>query len=377
MMIIIATITVLYILLIGSFCWGFGRVKSFELSNVKPTTNFTIIVPFRNEAQHLPALLESIDALNYPNALFEVILVDDASDDNSREIIDSILKSDGDSSTNLRVIDTIRTTTSPKKDAITLAISQATTNWIVTTDADCVLPTYWLDSFDAYIQAQNPALIVAPVTYHEVDGFLQNFQLLDVLSLQGATLGGFGIKKPFLCNGANLAYTKQLFYSVNGFEGNSDLASGDDVFLLEKAIENSPKEVHYLKSAQAIVVTKALNTITELVDQRVRWAAKSTAYKNVFGKLAGGIVFAQNALLIVCLFLVGTGVPRAEILLYVFLIKCSIDFVLLYKSAAFFGQKKHLKYYFLASFCYPFFSVYVVIRAVFKGYQWKERPYRQ
>lgn len=377
MIVISITITVVYCFLIGSFCWGFGRVKAFTLSNIKPSTHFSIVVPFRNEAKQLPAFLESISRLKYPKALFEVILVDDASEDDSRELLDTFRKTGGNNSITIAVMDSIRTTASPKKDAITLAISKARYDWIITTDADCVLPQYWLESIDEFIQNKAPHLIVAPVTYYQVTGFLQNFQLLDVLSLQGATIGGFGIKNPFLCNGANLAYTKQLFNSLKGFEGNSNVASGDDVFFLEKALQHNPNQVHYLKCKHAIVSTKALSSTTEMVDQRVRWAAKSSSYKNVFGKLAGSIVFSQNALLILCFCLVVIGELRPQVLFYVFVIKSAIDLLLIYQSVVFFDQKKHLKQYIPASFCYPFFSVYVVFIAVFKGYRWKERSYRQ
>ena len=324
MIFIIISITVVYLLLIGSFILGFDRVKDFELSDLTPKTRFSIIITFRNEEKNLPALLQSISTLNYPKDYFEIIFVDDESDDN------------------IKIIKNIRTSNSPKKDAITLAISQATFDWIVTTDADSILPKYWLDSFDEFIQEQQPDMIVAPITYANVKGFLQNFQLLDVLSLQGATIGGFGIKKPFLCNGANLAYKKQLFKTLNGFQGNSEIASGDDVFLLEKATRQIAFKVAYL-----------------------------------FGKLAGFIILLQNALLICCLALVGIGILTPKELLYIFIIKFSIDLLLIQKAANFFDQKNHLKHYALSSLYYPFFTVYVGFIAVFKGYKWKGRSYRQ
>ncbi|TXE09051.1 glycosyltransferase [Gelidibacter salicanalis] len=377
MMIISLIITALYVLLIGSFCWGFERVETNVLPREIPKTRFTIVIPFRNEALQLPALLSSILKLNYPKSLFEVILVDDHSEDTSLALIKQLLKSDEVSTAHIRVITTVRRTKSPKKDAITLAISQASNEWIVTTDADSVLPIFWLDSFDAYIQNQHPRMIVAPLTYHNPKGFLENFQLLDVLGLQGATIGGFGIQKPFLCNGANLAYTQHLFNSVNGFEGNSDVASGDDVFLLEKATTHFPEYVHYLKNPSTVVTTSALSSVSELIHQRVRWAAKATTYNTRIGKIVGSIVFAQNALLIVGLCLVLIGEFKLEVLVAIFLVKACIDGLLIYKAAAFFDQKKQLKYYAVAAFCYPLFSVYVVIIAVFKGYQWKDRAYRQ
>lgn len=377
MIFIILSITVIYLLLIGSFILGFDRIKLFELSDLKPKTRFSIIVPFRNEERHLPALMTSISTLNYPKDYFEIIFVDDDSHDRSVTVLEAILNEIGITPTDIKIIKNIRTTNSPKKDAITLAISQAKYDWIVTTDADSVLPPYWLNSFDEFIQKQHPNLIAAPVTYTNTRGFLQNFQLLDVFSLQGATIGGFGIKKPFLCNGANLAYKKHLFEAVNGFQGNSEIASGDDVFLLEKATRLNADKVQYLKCKHAVVTSSALTSIRDLVEQRVRWAAKSSAYKNLFGKLAGFIILVQNALLICCVFLLAIGIFSVKELLYVSIIKFSIDFLLIHKAADFFDQKNQLKHYFLASLYYPFFSVYVAFIAVFKGYQWKGRGYKK
>ncbi|HUH27318.1 glycosyltransferase [Gelidibacter sp.] len=368
-------ITLIYFLLIASFLFGFDRIKTFELRHLKAKTRFSVIVPFRNEAKMLPALLESIELLNYPKDYFEIIFVDDDSDDISVDLINSFWANTRNPPTDFKVIKNKRTSKSPKKDALTLAISQAKYGWIVTTDADSVLPKYWLESFDEFIQTHSPQLIVAPITYGNTQEFLENFQLLDVLSLQGATIGGFGMKKPFLCNGANLAYTKELFKTLNGFDGNSDIASGDDVFLLEKAIQHNKSKVLYLKCEHSVVSTLALNSWSNLIEQRVRWAAKASAYNNLFGKLVGLIVFSQNALLVCSVLLVPIGIMAPQHLLFIFLIKLSIDFLLIYKAALFFAQKEHLIHYFLSSLCYPIFTVYVAFIAVFKGFKWKGRNY--
>ncbi|MGC1633278.1 MAG: glycosyltransferase, partial [Gelidibacter sp.] len=161
------------------------------------------------------------------------------------------------------------------------------------------------------------------------------------------------------------------------FQGNSEIASGDDIFFLEKATRHKSLKVAYLKCKQAVVLSKALASRKELIEQRVRWAAKSSAYKNLFGKLAGFIILLQNALLICCLALLAIGILTPKGLLYIFIIKFSIDLLLIQKAAHFFDQKNHLKYYLLASLYYPFFSVYVAFIAVFKGYKWKGRSYRQ
>lgn len=373
-MIVVLIITLMYLALIGSFIYGFNKIKVFEKRDIVAKTKFSIIIPFRNEARNLPALLRSISKLNYPKELYEIIFLDDESDDESNVQLMGFL---AQGRNDIKIIQNIRKTDSPKKDAITTAIDTAKYDWIVTTDADCILPTFWLDTFDAFIRTHQSELVVAPVTYTEPKNFIERFQLLDVLSLQAATIGGFGIKEPFLCNGANLAYKKSLFQSLQGFEGNAHIASGDDVFLLEKALKKDKKNVHYLKSKHVIVTTQAQPNVESLIAQRVRWASKTTAYQNSFGKLVGIIVLLMNALVICLVVMAIVSLISYKNVLYILLIKFYIDLLLIYKSAQFFEQKSVLKTYIPSFFLYPVFSVYVAFLSVFSEYKWKSRTYKK
>lgn len=374
MTLIIICITVAYLVLIGSFIIGFDRVKTFTIDNSEAKTMFSVIIAFKNEAENLLDLLESISRLNYPKSQFEVILVNDESDDESETIV---LKFLSNSQGDIKIINNIRKTNSPKKDAINTAIKQAKYDWIVTTDADCIVPKFWLDSFDSFIKNNDTNFIVAPVGYQKVDNFLKRFQTLDFLSLIGATIGGFGINKPFLCNGANLAYKKDLFTKLNGFEGNTNIASGDDIFLLEKAIKYNSKQVLYIKSEQVIVKTKPQQDLKSLLAQRIRWAAKTSSYNNLFGKLTGLIVLLMNASIVCSLAFVLIGSLEAKFLVYIFIIKLSIDSLLILKTARLFNQSRYLSSYLVSGFLYPFFSVYVAFISIFNGYKWKGNHYKK
>ena len=374
MILLSISISLVYLILIWRFVYGFGKIPDFTLKNLEHTTKFSVLIAFRNEAENLPALLESIENLNYPTHLFEIIFIDDESTDDSSQIITSFFNK---KKQNFKVIPNHRLTHSPKKDAIATAINIAEHEWIVTTDADCFLPKYWLDSFDEFIQTTNTACIAAPVTYNLEKPFLNGFQTLDILSLQGATIGGFGIKKPFLCNGANFAYTKAIFKAMNGFEGNTDIASGDDVFMLEKVAKNRANELHYLKCEQAIVKTNAQSTWGSLIEQRLRWASKTSAYNSSFGKITGLIVLLMNVLTISVIILLLLGCFPLKALFYVLVIKFNIDFYLISKTATFFNQKKVFESYMPSFFIYPFFSVYVAFLSIFKTYNWKGRTFKK
>ncbi len=370
MILIIIGITIIYLLLLVSLIYGFEKIKPFKLTNLPSKTSFSVIIPFRNEATNLPQLLDSIQSLRYSKHLFEIIFVDDDSEDDSAELIMSFFDN---SRNNIKVIPNERTTNSPKKDAITIAINEAKNKWIITTDADCILPKYWLDSFDEYIQQNRPTCVAAPVAYHSNSSFLNRFQVLDMLSLQGATLGGFGIQRPFLCNGANFAYKKDAFIAVNGFEGNSNIASGDDVFLLEKMVKHFPKQVQFLKCGKATVNTSAQKSWKELLAQRIRWAAKISSYNSWFGKFSGIIVLLMNAIIILSILLTIISGLHPKILFYLLFIKFNIDILLIFKAATFFNQRDVLLSFLFGFLIYPFFAVYVASLSLFKGFKWKDR----
>jgi len=377
-MIIVSIIIIsLYSFLIIAFIVGFDRIQNSNSISTIPKTKFSIVIPFRDEAENLKAFLESLSLLNYPVELFEVLLIDDDSKDESVEIIKRFLPQGVGVRNDIHIIKNERISKSPKKDAVEIAIKNAHFDWIITTDADCIIPQNWLQNFDAYIQAHQVKLIAAPVTFNSSNSLLDQFQLLDFLSLQGSTIGSFGVGKPFMCNGANLCYEKQTFMDVNGFDGNEHIASGDDIFLLEKIVLQNPKEVHFLKSDQSIITTNPESTFKELISQRVRWAAKSASYSNSFSKLVSIAVFSMNALLILLFLGSLIGYYSWWIFIIIFLIKFCIDFILLFKTASFFKKQSVLKHYVWSSFVYPIYTIFIALTSFTTSYSWKGRVYKK
>ena len=273
------------------------------------------------------------------------------------------------------LLENVRISNSPKKDAITRAIPIVKNEWIITTDADCVAPEKWLITLDNYIQNHEVSMIVGSVSYDCKKSFLHHFQQLDLMSLQGTTIGSFGLGLGFMCNGANLCYTKSLFQELNGFDGNNKMASGDDVFLVQKAMQNYPDKVHYLKSKTNIVSTKPMNSWKSLFYQRVRWASKTGSYQSVFGKDLAMIVFGGNlAIIIGLVLLLADKIPTNHFAL-LFLVKFVFDFILLKKTNAFFS-KKRMHFLILSSLLYPFFCVSVAVFSLSGKYEWKGRQFK-
>lgn len=363
---------IIYVVLIAQLILGFGKVKTFEKTNSSPKTSFSIIVPFRNEEKNLRKLLRSISDLNYPKELFELIMVDDFSKDQSERVYINWRMENGKIETTL--LENLRLSNSPKKDALSRAIPIIKKDWVITTDADCVVNENWLLTLDQFIQQTKAEMVVGAVVYKTKNNWFHHFQQLDLLSLQGTTIGSFGIGKPFMCNGANFAYTKKFFHELGGFGGINQQASGDDVMLLQKAVLKKPEAIHYLKHDDSIVKTKPENDLFKLFMQRVRWASKATSYSSSYAKiLAVGVLLMNLSLVIGCGLMI---VDRLNwnCFLGVFLVKYLVDYTLLSQANGYLRKGKFLLPL-ASSIVYPVFSSVVGVYSLFGSFTWKGRTF--
>lgn len=379
MIIFLLLLFAVYSVVMVFFAIAFKKLPVYTLQNVIPASRFSIIIPFRNEAENLRALLQSLRKLEYPNHLFEILLVNDASEDNSEEII---LEKKASIAASLNIIQNKRKSASPKKDAITEGIKFSRYEWIVTTDADCVVAKDWLKIMDDYIQevAKNKTsvlMLCGPVLYQWHHRFLEYFQFLDALSLQGITIGSFGLHKPFLNNGANLAYKKEVFKEVQGFLGNDHIASGDDIFLLEKIYARHPSSVHFLKNRAATVTTRPQKDLRSLINQRVRWISKTSKQKQPYPKMLGALVLVTNVLfLFIPIFIIISPV-NWMFLTALFLLKMGVDLLVIGVTATFFQKKIFNIYYFPTAFLYPAITLMVALKSFSGKYNWKGRKFKK
>jgi len=160
-------LTVGYSLLIILYRRWFLELPEFQIKNdLKPVTRFSIMIPARNEADNIDRFLLSILEQQYPAELFEVILINDHSTDNTSEKVQLLQKE----YSRLQLIELSEhidsnKTNAYKKKAIEIAIAAAKGDWIITTDADCQANPDWLLQYDAFIQQENPVFVAAPVMF--------------------------------------------------------------------------------------------------------------------------------------------------------------------------------------------------------------------
>lgn len=339
----------------------------------------SIIIAARNEEKNIGNCIQSIINQTYPQNKFEIIITDDHSSDNTVSIIQSFQKE------NIRVVhlsDFIKNEklNSYKKKSIETALQFAKGELIVTTDADCTAPPKWLETLASFYKEKSPvfvALLVAFENPSKDDSFLKRllkiFQSLDFMTLQGITGASVFKKIHSMCNGANLAYQKKVFYEVRGFEGIDQIASGDDMLLMHKIQSIYPERTLFLKSKDIIVKTQPAETLKEFLNQRIRWASKADSYTDKKITMVLLLVYLLNA----WIFILGIFSFFYSSTFYLFLIligiKIIVELFFLYPVAKFFRKKKLLWWFILAQ---PFHIIYTLIAGwlgKFGSYRWKGR----
>ena len=374
---IIITVILLaaYCLLIWQYRQWFLRLPLFRVNkDIEPETSFSIIIPARNEENNMQHCLSSVLQQEYPSSLFEVIVINDHSTDQTETIIRS-MQHDHSNLQLLNLRDHLqgKQLNAYKKKAIELAIGQSKGNWIVTTDADCSVSPGWLKALDAFIREKQPVFVAAPVMFTNDHSFLSVFQLLDFISLQGITAAAVSAGYHTMCNGANIAYKKEVFYEVGQFQGIDQIASGDDMLLMYKIKQKYPDKLGYLYCRESIVTTAPMQDWKSFFNQRIRWASKADKYsdKSIFWILA--LVYAVNASLCV-LILVSPFIERGFLnWLLLVIAKTLIELSFMIPVARFYKLTGALIWFPVMQ---PFHILYTVLAGWlgrFGTYQWKGR----
>ncbi|WP_158989783.1 glycosyltransferase [Mucilaginibacter sp. L196] len=370
--IISLSLTGLYLLVLIYLIKGWSNLKRPKLDVVDFKTKVTVLIAARNEEEKIALTIDDILVQDFPKHLMEVIIVDDHSTDRTADII----RSYAPQGIKLLQLNEDKPLNSYKKKAIAEAINQSTGELMVATDADCRMGPQWLSSIVNYYETRNPVMISSPVTYFEEKSLFENLQTLEFGYLVAMGASFIGNNKASTCNGANFAYRKDVFYEVGGFKGIDELASGDDELLLQKVAEKYADKIAFLKLPEAIVYTHAKANLKEFLNQRRRWASKSTKYKDKkIVALAVGI-WLFNVLILVNGILSFFDVRFFYLFLLQYGLKFIFEAIFLLPVTAFFKRRGLIWLLFLLSPIHIVYFVYVGLIGNTKKYVWKGRTVR-
>jgi cellulose synthase/poly-beta-1,6-N-acetylglucosamine synthase-like glycosyltransferase len=368
---IVLCFSLAYACLILFYRMGWKGLNEHQFDKTRlPTTKVTVIIPARNEEATIANVLQDILAQAYPAHLLEILVIDDHSEDNTAKIVAAFKNVQCIS---LQAHSSELPSKAYKKKAIEIAIQQCKGELIVTTDADCRMCEYWLAGIVNYFETYKPVMIAAPVIYTNSKEWFSIFQSLDFMTMQGITAAVVSTRTGSMCNGANLAYTKQAFDAVYGFSGVDHLASGDDMFLMYKMEKQFPGKTTYMKCKDSIVYTYAAPSRQAFITQRIRWASKSTQLKDKRIQAVLMMVFIWNALFPITI-LLAFITPSLWFLFFVMLCtKIVVELLLVVPISKFFKKSQEVIYLVLLQGIHILYILYVAIAAQIKPYTWKNR----
>ncbi len=375
---LILGITFLYSVGVWLLWRGWQKTPFFENDRVLPPIGhkkvvISVIVPVRNEAQNILNLLECLLGQDFPISCFEVLIVDDYSADGTSLIVNHF-----QAQHTYFPVSVIKLTEgedrSSKKAAISHAVLMAKGELIVTTDGDCSMGAKWLSTIYGFYQQFKPRLISSPVALDYPQHIFGKMQVVEFASLVGSGVATLFWGYPTMCNGANMAYTKEVFLEVGGFEGNIEILTGDDEFLMQKVYQKYPKQVLFLKSQDAIVRAATLLSFKDFYQQRKRWASKWRKHKSVHIYVIAILIFLYH-LLNLCAFCLLFFLPtnNSILILFHFLLKLGVEFVFLATVHNFLNSGKYWFYILPLQCVYSLYVVLMGIAANFGAYEWKGR----
>ncbi len=248
---------------LGTIIFGLGMLRSWKVKNPHNNT-YSILIACRNEEANLPDLFAALQNLDYPEHLYEIILVDDASEDNSAELLHEFIQQN--EYVHICSLKEKSTEYFGKQAALKLAAEKAGNDFLVFTDADCEPHPAWLKNFDRYIK-DDTGLVAGSYIEKDVSCF-ERFINNTTSAITAATIG---LAIPMTASGSNLAIRRTVFEEVGGYESIKHKKSGDDKFLLQLVNRTKWRIVY---KHERDVITKSQDDKKKLINRYGRKYSK-------------------------------------------------------------------------------------------------------
>ncbi|MCK5822538.1 MAG: glycosyltransferase [Bacteroidales bacterium] len=371
MQVIFYTIAAIYFILILLLYIGWIKNETFFIDKNQNKNDLfvSIIIAVRNEENSISAIIDDITEQTYNN--FELIIIDDHSKDSTIKIIEALSKKNPP----IKLLK-LTNNVSGKKSALAKGIENAQGKLIITTDADCRMNKNWLTTIVSFYKQHLPKMIVSPVIFEDEKNIFEKMQSLEFFSLIGSGAGAININHAIMCNGANLAFEKNIFLEFNNAL-NNNFSSGDDVFLLLKTKKKYNKKILFLKSLDATVYTKASPSFKHFINQRKRWTSKSRAYYDFDILFVAIIVFLTNFSLMFSLVASIFNFQYFYCFIIIFIVKSFIDFCFLLNITKFFNKVKLMNLFIPLQLLYFFYISFVSVMGNISKFEWKERKLKK
>jgi cellulose synthase/poly-beta-1,6-N-acetylglucosamine synthase-like glycosyltransferase len=350
-----------------------SRLRKYT-STEKPF--YSVVVAARNEEKFLDRCIKSLQAQTYGKEHYEIIIVNDRSTDKTKQIVEKFKKSDE----RVRLINITECpeNTSPKKHALSRGVEQARGEIIITTDADSVAPPTWITSMNHYFDKDTSMVLGFVVLHHNpsMGEKLWGVQALELFGFSTVSALTTGLGFPISANSNNLAYRRDVFEKIKGYEGVKNVVSGDDELLLNRVLKIPKSKVRFAGEKGAIISTEPAHSYAGLWEQRKRWASKCVFYDSK-RKFFLANVFIYYALIslqvLMCLLFQGLVFSTVTAIIIKFL----CDYLLLSQSMEVFNHRELEKNFIFAEIIHIPLTVAAVLFGTYGPFSWKDGKVRK
>lgn len=234
----------------------------------------SVIVCAKNEEENVKQFIPLLAEQDYPD--FEIILIDDASSDNTLEIFEEFEKKYN----NIRLVKVENNEAfwGNKKYALTLGIKSASKDYLLFTDADCY-PTskYWITAMSSQFTMQK-TIVLGYGGYEKIaKSFLNKMIRFETVMTALQYFSWAKIGSPYMGVGRNLAYKKDVFFNVNGFINHIQVRSGDDDLFINEAATAKNTTIAY--TPESFTYSKPKTKYSDWLTQKRRHIATANFYK--------------------------------------------------------------------------------------------------
>lgn len=339
---LLITVTSLLIIEFIILLVGLGNsTKTKCNSEFEPSV--TIIVAARNEEYSIKRCLESLSKLNYPSEKLEIIIVNDQSSDATEKIIKEHI-------VNLPHFRLINSTPGEghligKVNAVTQGIEASKNEFILFTDADCVLPQNWVKRTVGYFQKN--VGIVGGFTILNANNTFEGIQSLDWIYLFAVGSAAATLGFPLTGVGNNLAVRRKDYEQTGGYR-KIPFSVTEDYALTQAIVQQNKSKMVFPMDRDTLVSSLPCPTWKNLFRQKQRWGVGGLDMVTM-GFVVFSLPFAFNLLLIAGIFFTSPSV-----LIIALGSKFAIDSLFLTYALHKLKIKKYMKYFFA-------FEVYLFI----------------
>jgi glycosyltransferase involved in cell wall biosynthesis len=250
----------------------------------------SVIVCAKNEEENVKKFIPILAEQNYPD--FEIILIDDASRDDTLEVFEAFEKKYN----NVRLVKVANNEAfwGNKKFALTLGIKAAKKEYLLFTDADCYpVSKDWIATMSSQF-TMHKTIVLGYGAYEKIAGsFLNKIIRFETLltAVQYFSWAKMGL--PYMGVGRNLAYKKEEFFNVNGFIDHMKIRSGDDDLFINQAANKSNTTICY--SPESFTYSKPKTNFKDWFLQKRRHVSTATFYKST-DRMQLGLFYASQIL---------------------------------------------------------------------------------